>query len=61
MLSSLVLCFQDEGQLLKIQKMLEEKGESTRGIKRQLLLLYCRNRDLEKAEQIMKVMYFIQP
>ncbi|XP_069704273.1 leucine-rich PPR motif-containing protein, mitochondrial [Periplaneta americana] len=44
----------DEGQLLKIQKMLEEKGDSTKGVKKQLLLLYCRNKDLEKIEQIVK-------
>jgi hypothetical protein len=56
-----LLCFQDEGQLLKIQKMLEEKGDSTRGIKKQLFILYCRNRDLQKVEQIKKVMCFIQP
>jgi hypothetical protein len=56
----LTLCFQDEEQLLKIKKMLEEKGDSTRGIKKQLFLLYCRNKDLEKVEQIVKVMYFLQ-
>ena len=56
-----LLCFQDEGQLLKIQKMLEEKGDSTRGIKKQLFILYCRNKDLQKVEQIKKVMCFIQP
>lgn len=61
MLSLLLLYFQDEGQLLKIQKMLEEKGDSTRGIKRQLFLLYCRNKDLENAERLVKVTYFIQP
>lgn len=44
----------DEGQLLKIQKMLEEKGDSTKGVKKQLLQLYCRNKDLEKAEHILK-------
>lgn len=44
----------DEVQMLKIQKSLEEKGESTQAIKKQLLLLYCRNRELEKAEQLIK-------
>jgi hypothetical protein len=39
--------------------MLEEKGDSTRGIKRQLLMLYCRNKDVEKAEPLVKVMNFI--
>jgi hypothetical protein len=41
--------------------MLEDRGDSLRGIKRQLLMLYCRNKDLEKAEQTVKVMYFIEP
>jgi hypothetical protein len=55
------LChFQDEEQLLKIKKMLEEKGDSTRGIKKQLFMLYCRSKDLEKVEQIMKVIHFLQ-
>jgi hypothetical protein len=40
--------------------MLEEKGDSTRGIKKQLYILYCRNKDLQKVEQIKKVMCFIQ-
>ncbi|XP_023722989.1 leucine-rich PPR motif-containing protein, mitochondrial isoform X2 [Cryptotermes secundus] len=44
----------DEEHLLKTKKMLEERGEPTRGIKKQLFLLYCRNKDLEKVEQIMK-------
>jgi hypothetical protein len=57
----LMLCFQDEEHLLKIKKVIEEKGDSTRGIKKQLFMLYCRNKDLEKVEQIMKVMYFLQP
>jgi hypothetical protein len=56
-----LLYFQDEGQLLKIQKTLEEKGDSTRGIKKQLFILYCRNRDLQKVEQVKKVMCFKQP
>jgi hypothetical protein len=56
-----VLCFQDEEHLLKIKKVIEEKGDSARGIKKQLFMLYCRNKDLEKVEQIMKVMYFLQP
>lgn len=56
-----LVCLQDEGQLLKIQKMLEEKGDSTRGIKKQLFITYCRNKDLQKLEQIKKVMGFIQP
>lgn len=42
----------DEGQLLKIQKVLEEKGDSARGIKKQLFILYCRNKDLQKVEQM---------
>jgi hypothetical protein len=46
--------------LLRIKKMLEEKGDSTRGIKKQLFMLYCRNKDLEKVEQIMKVIHFLQ-
>jgi hypothetical protein len=57
----LMLCFQDEEQLLKIKKVVEEKGDSARGIKKQLFMLHCRNKDLEKVEQIMKVMYFLQP
>lgn len=56
----LIFCFQDEEHLLKTKKMLEERGEPTRGIKKQLFLLYCRNKDLEKVEQIMKVIYFLQ-
>jgi hypothetical protein len=55
-----MLCFQDEEHLLKIKKVIEEKGDSTRGIKKQLFMLYCRNKDLEKVEQIVKVMYFLQ-
>jgi hypothetical protein len=50
------ICFQDEGQLLKIQKMLEDKGDSTRGVKKQLFVLYCRTKDLQKVEQIKQVM-----
>jgi hypothetical protein len=56
-----LICFQDEGQLLKIQKVLEEKGDSARGIKKQLFILYCRNKDLQKVEQMKEVMYFVQP
>jgi hypothetical protein len=56
----LLLYFQDEEHLLRFKKVLEEKGDSTRGIKKQLFTLYCRNKDLEKVEQIMKVMYFLQ-
>jgi hypothetical protein len=56
-----LICFQDEGQLLKLQKMLEEKGDSARGIKKQLFILYCRNKDLQKVEQMKKVMYFVEP
>lgn len=44
----------DEEHLLKFKKVLEEKGDSARGIKKQLFMLYCRNKDLEKVEQIMK-------
>jgi hypothetical protein len=53
-------CFQDEERLLKIKKVLEEKGDSTRGIKKQLFMLYCRNKDLEKVEEMIKVIYSLK-
>ncbi|KAJ9586127.1 hypothetical protein L9F63_020226, partial [Diploptera punctata] len=37
-----------------VLKSLEEKGHSTLANKKQLLLLYCRNRELEKAENLIK-------
>ncbi|XP_067009709.2 leucine-rich PPR motif-containing protein, mitochondrial [Anabrus simplex] len=44
----------DENVLKAQISALEAKGEAARGVKRQLLILYCRNRDMEKAESLMK-------
>ncbi|XP_049788788.1 leucine-rich PPR motif-containing protein, mitochondrial [Schistocerca nitens] len=43
---------QDEQQLKEQIKTLEAKEQSVNGVKRQLLSLYCRNKEIDKAEQL---------
>lgn len=46
---------QDESTLEKIIKRAEVSGESKYGVKRQLLNLYCKNNNLEKATAFKEV------
>lgn len=44
----------DQIQLEGLIKALEKKGEQPNGLKRQLITVYCRNREIEKLEALME-------
>lgn len=46
---------QDEATLMNAIGAVEAKGDSAAGLKRQLLLYYCHNKDLEKAIELKEV------